>query len=267
MTTHMRTLLLTLVAAAPLLSAGCRQKMAEQPYYKPLEQSDFFPDGRSARPLERGVIHRSQYLETDPLVTGLTREEWANSYKFRVPVADIDAPPLTDEQRKEHSVGAPRYAPSDAAHKVYVDDFPFRITQADLKRGQERYSIFCAVCHGPLGNGMGKIRERGYLTPTSFHTKVLTEDEEQQRAAEQAKGKGDLKGDIGYSRAYKLWGHRVPMDEAPVGYFFEVITKGYGGMPNYAAQIAPADRWRIIAYVRVLQLSQNAGTPEAGGKK
>ena len=247
--------------------SGCRQKMAEQPYYKPYEPTEFFADGRSARPLERGVIHRAQYLETDPLVTGLARDEWARSYKFRVPVSDIDAPPLTDEQRKEQSVGAPRYAPADAAHKVYADEFPFRITQADLKRGQERYTIFCVACHGPLGNGQGKIWERGYLDPTSFHTKPVTADEDRVRVAERAKGKGDAPGEVGYSRGYRTLGHRVPMDEAPVGYYFEVITKGYGGMPNYAAQIPPADRWRIIAYVRALQMTQRAGTPEAGGKK
>ena len=60
------------------------------------------------------------------------------------------------------------------------------------------------------------------------------------------------------SREYSLWGHRVPMDKAPVGYYFEVITRGYGGMPSYSAQIPPDDRWRIIAYIRALQLSQHA---------
>ena len=75
-----------------------------------------------------------------------------------------------------------------------------------------------------------------------------------------------------------MWGIDMPMDQAPIGYYFEVITKGYGGMPSYAAQIPPDDRWRIIAYIRVLQMSQNADPtklpPEiqklladAGGKK
>ncbi len=139
---------------------------------------------------------------------------------------------------------------------MYADEFPFQITQADLKRGQDRYTIFCAVCHGPLGNGQGKIWERGYLTPTSFHTKPVTTTE----VAAKNKDEG-----LGLSRGYKLWGHRVPMDEAPVGYYFEVITKGYGGMPSYSAQISPADRWRIIAYVRALQMTQRADA--AGGKK
>jgi hypothetical protein len=123
------------------------------------------------------------------------------------------------------------------------------------------------VCHGTLGNGQGKIWERGYLTPTSFHTRKVSPTEI------------DVKNPqgLGTSRGYSLWGHTVPMDEVPVGYIFEVITKGYGGMPSYSAQIPPQDRWRIIAYIRVLQLSLRPDAklpPEvknlldgAGGKK
>lgn len=254
MTSQARTAVRPLLVALVALSAGagCRQKMADQPYYRPLEQTEFFADGRASRPLERGVVHRGQYLEIDPLVTGLTRAEWDRAYEYGVPVAKLDAPAFTDAQRLERAVGAPRYAPSSAI-KVYAEEFPFAITQADLKRGQERYTIYCAVCHGPLGNGQGKIWERGYLTPTSFHTKPVT--------APEVPAKNKDEG-LGLSRGYKLWGHTVPMTDAPVGYYFEVITKGYGGMPSYSAQITPADRWRIIAYVRALQLTQ-----QAGGKK
>lgn len=248
-------------------TGGCRQKMADQPYYRPLEPTEFFADGRSSRPLERGVVHRAQRLETDPLVTGLTAAEWDRSYRFGTATGDMtpdakggakgdgkDAPTLTDAQRLERAVGAPRYAPGDAANKIYADEFPFQITQADLKRGQERYTIYCAVCHGALGNGQGKIWERGYLTPTSFHTRPVN-------AAELAEKNEAERPTHGHSRGYKIWNHRVPMDEAPVGYYFEVITKGYGGMPSYSAQIPPGDRWRIIAYIRALQMTQ------AGGKK
>lgn len=69
----MRTLVLAAVVAAGALGSGCRQKMADQPYFRPYEPSEAFADGRSNRPLERGVIHRGQHLEIDPLVTGLTR--------------------------------------------------------------------------------------------------------------------------------------------------------------------------------------------------
>jgi mono/diheme cytochrome c family protein len=252
---------LVLIAALFLTSAGCRQKMAEQPYYRPYDATDFFEDGRSERPLERGVIHRAQYLETDPLVTGLTREEWGRIYSKEgtPPKADLNAPPPI--VNRDATFGAPRFDPPGFDAKkdggephpgpaIYAQSFPFEIKKQDLKRGEERFTIYCAVCHGPLGNGQGKIWERGYLTPTSFHTTMVGDHEID------AKNPRDIP--LGYSRGYAIWGIKIPLRDVPVGYIFEVVTKGYGGMPNYAAQIAPADRWRIIAYVRALQLSQYA---------
>jgi len=239
--------------------SGCRQKMAEQPYHKPYEESEFFADMRSNRPLERGVIHRGQFLETDSLVTGLTSKEWDLAYEYAVP-AKPDTPPLTDAESIKRAVGAPRYDQRIAANlKVYVDEFPFAITKDDLTRGQERYTIYCAVCHGPLGNGQGKIWERGYLTPTSFHTTKVDKDEVDMAA------KTPRDNPHGYSRGYGTWGIQIPMRDVSVGYLFEVITKGYGGMPSYSAQISPADRWKIIAYIKVLQLSQR--TPAASLSK
>jgi mono/diheme cytochrome c family protein len=250
---------LCLAAGICLLgSTGCRQKMAEAPMYKPYEASEMFSDGRSARPLERGVIHRGQYLETDPLMTGFTREEWGRIYstdeKTRPDFSKAAAP----IENREQAVGSPRFDPpgfksggtAHAGPQIYVNEYPFKITEHDLKRGQERFTIYCAVCHGPLGNGQGKIWERGYLTPTSFHTEKVGEHEVD------AKNPRDIP--LGYSRGYALWGIKIPMREVPIGYIFEVISRGYGGMPSYSAQIAPADRWRIIAYVRTLQFSQYA---------
>ncbi|MDY3562293.1 cytochrome c [Gemmata sp. JC673] len=265
--TRARLLALALLSALPL-AGGCRQKMSDQPYYRPLEETEFFPDKRASRPIERNTIHRGQYLESDPLVTGLTQDEWKRAYEYSRPIAKLDAVTVSEEDRKTRAFGAPRFAPGDAT-KVFVDEYPFQMTHADLKRGQERYTIFCAVCHGPYGNGQGKIWERGYLTPTSFHTKEVTADEVKLKNPAEK---------LGYSRGYKLWGHEVAMPDAPVGYYFEVITKGYGGMPSYSAQIDATDRWRIIAYVRLLQLSQSADAAklppelkklvdEAGGKK
>lgn len=270
MTTTARYSLIAL-AAVSLASSGCRQRMADQPYYRPLEQADFFPDGRASRPIERGTVHRAQRLETDPIATGLTFEEWVRAYDFAVPVNLEAAVKRDDTDKVARAIGAPRYAPNDAdlKHKVYVTEFPFQIKTADLKRGQDRYTIYCAVCHGPLGNGQGKIKERGYLHPTSFHSKMIDEAAEKKDSNPQG---------VGTSRGYSLWGHTVKMEDAPVGYFFEVITKGYGGMPNYSAQISAPDRWRIIAYIRVLQMSQHTDRaklppeiqnllPAAGGTK
>lgn len=103
---------------------------------------------------------------------------------------------------------------------VYGNELPFPLTHAVMDRGQERYNIYCAPCHARVGDGNGMIVQRGFKHPPSFH---------QQR-----------------------------LRNAPVGYFYEIISRGLGAMPDYAAQIKPADRWAIAAYLRALQMSQNA---------
>jgi mono/diheme cytochrome c family protein len=107
---------------------------------------------------------------------------------------------------------------SAATGGSYVDRFPFPVTQRLLDEGRVRFNVYCAVCHDRLGNGYGRIVLRGYLRPPSLHAERLR--------------------------------------EAPVGYLFGVITNGHGAMPDYATQIAPRDRWAIVAYVKTLQLSQ-----------
>ncbi len=195
-----------------LLSTACQQKMAHQPYYRPLEETEFYPDHRSARPIERGTISIDQAAEDDSLVSGLSTAG------------------RSSRPRGEGVAAIPAGAPDRVSN--YVDEFPFEITSKDLQRGMERYTIFCTPCHSPLGDGRGKIVERGYLKPTSY----LGEN----------------------SRGFGRYSVTLPLRDAPVGYYFEVITRGYGGMPDYAQQIPPADRWRIIAYIRALQLSQSA---------
>jgi hypothetical protein len=92
------------------------------------------------------------------------------------------------------------------------------------------------VCHDAAGTGHGKIVERGYTMPPSYHSS--------------------------YSRGLERRGVKVLLREAPVGYLFEVVSKGYGAMPDYATQVPPPDRWRIVAYIRTLQYSQHAPLDE-----
>ena len=98
--------------------------------------------------------------------------------------------------------------------------FPFEITESVVKRGQERYNIYCSPCHDALGTGQGMIVRRGFKRPNSYHIDRLR--------------------------------------QAPVGYYFDVITNGFGVMPGYAEQVPVKDRWAIISYIRALQLSQHA---------
>ena len=100
------------------------------------------------------------------------------------------------------------------------DGLPIPLTEATMERGQERYNVYCTPCHSRVGNGNGMIVQRGYKPAGNFHTDRLR--------------------------------------NAPLGHFFAVITNGYGAMPDYASQLTPEDRWAVAAYVRALQLSQNA---------
>ncbi len=172
-----RALLLSLAFISLSLVAGCRQDMHNQPKYIPLRGSEFFPDGRSERPLVPGTVPRGELRADAAYYTGLAGDN-------------------------------------------IVDAIPTPVTREMLKRGQERFNIYCAPCHSVLGDGNGEIVRRGYLRPPSFHDERLR--------------------------------------NAPLGHFYRVMTYGSGAMPDYAQQIEPADRWAIVAYIRALQLSQAA---------
>jgi cytochrome c553 len=101
-----------------------------------------------------------------------------------------------------------------------ITEFPLPITREVLERGRERFEIYCAPCHGRTGEGNGMIPQRGYPHPPSYHIDRLR--------------------------------------TAPVGHFFDVITRGYGVMYSYANRVEPEDRWAIAAYIRALQLSHDA---------
>jgi mono/diheme cytochrome c family protein len=160
--------------------AGCRQDMHDQPKFKPLARSDFFPDLRSARPLPDGTVARGQQHEDTYFYSGMI--------------------PGTNNPG---------------------DWMPFPVTADVLQRGRERFNIYCAPCHSRLGDGNGFVPGRGFARrPPSFHIDRLR--------------------------------------QAPLGYFFDVMTHGFGMMPDYASQIPPNDRWAIVSYIRALQLSQSA---------
>jgi mono/diheme cytochrome c family protein len=107
----------------------------------------------------------------------------------------------------------------DAAGNV-VAELPVPATKQLLERGYQRFDVFCSPCHGRLGDGHGMAVRRGFKQPPSFHDDRLR--------------------------------------DSPVGYYFDVMTHGFGVMPSYAPSIPPEDRWAIAAYLRVLQLSQRA---------
>lgn len=109
-------------------------------------------------------------------------------------------------------------ATAAAAVPTGEDGFPFKVTREILDRGQNRYNISCLPCHGALGDGNGMIALRGIRRPPSYHDERLR--------------------------------------KAPTSYFYDVITNGFGAMSSYSDQLTPEDRWKVIAYVRVLQLSQ-----------
>lgn len=189
--------------AAAIVCCGCQQKMAGQPSYQPLEPCEFFADGRSARPAVPGTVARG-HLRTDAaLYTGRKSIDPRAS----VTAAAISLP-AADEKKNSFDDNVD-----------FVDSFPLPVDRSLIEHGRNRYLIYCVLCHDPLGTGRGKIVERGYTRPPSYH---------------------------------------IPrVRNAPVGRLFAVVTEGYGSMPSYAAQIPTEDRWAIVAYVRALQLSQH----------
>lgn len=186
--------LAAVVLTLSVLSLGCRNDMHNQPRYKPLSATDFFGDGRSARPTIDDTVARGQLR--------------------------VDAPRFTGKENGKD-----------------IDYFPIQITHDDLERGQQRFNIYCSPCHGRLGDGNGMIVSRGFRQPPSYHDERLR--------------------------------------TAAVGHFFDVMTNGYGSMYSYASRVAVDDRWRIAAYIRALQFSQDpngqnskaaAAAPATGAK-
>jgi mono/diheme cytochrome c family protein len=191
---------------AALALAGCQQQMAVQPSLKPMAACDFSPHGSASRLPVTGTIARGHLHVNSAFYRGRPRSErdGAPGDDDRVKAAEPSAQPTISAEAKQNANVA--------------TEFPLPVTRELLEHGRNRYMIYCVVCHDALGTGRGKIVERGYTRPPSYHIKRLR--------------------------------------EAPIGHLFVVASEGYGSMPAYAGQIPARDRWAIVAYVRALQLSQ-----------
>jgi len=183
-----------------LAGTGCRRDMQDQPKMKPYRGTTFFTDGLSGRQPIQGTIPRG-FLRTD-----------TEYYTGKKSGATPSASPAASPAAAQAVAGQVNAFPDD------LETFPFPVTEDTVRRGRERYDIFCSVCHGMTGNGDGMVVRRGFRRAASFNDDRLR--------------------------------------QAPVGHFFDAITNGWGAMPSYAAQIPVQDRWAIVAYIRALQLSQ-----------
>lgn len=233
---------LGLLLGVAALTSGCQQKMADQPAPRPYEATRAFGVQQpSLRGLERGVVHRAQAASDDPMVQWLT-PQGQNPQVSAAWRASVDPNGQT-----QPTAGAPTSLDN------FVKEFPFEVTDADLKRGQTQYNAVCAICHGGAGYGNGKIPERGFLKPPSYHLDPKGE----QKDAGHFVGEAPKDLAVGHSRGFDRYGIKVPLKDVPVGYIYQVIYWGYGGMGSHETQVPiVADRWRIIAYVRALQYSQ-----------
>ncbi len=166
--------------AAILFASGCHQGMWNNSRIKPLERATFYASGASSQAIPEGTV---QFGKAD-----------ASEYDVLFTTGKING--------------------------VDSPVFPMEITKDVLKRGQERFNIYCAPCHSQTGDGRGMIVQREMKLAGNYHQDRLR--------------------------------------QAPPGYFFDVITNGFGVMYSYASRITPQDRWAIVAYIRALQLSQNA---------
>lgn len=178
---------LAALAVCALTIMGCKKEdMAVQPKLRTYEPTVMFKDGSEARPLVAGVVSRPPGKGTPGIPFA---QRWAPG-----PDGSADVPPASV--------------------------IPFPVTREFIARGQERYNIYCAVCHGRLGDGNGMIAQRGFVPPPSFHNDRLSDP-----------------------------------NQTPDSHFYDVISNGYGAMFSYAERVAPNDRWAITSYIRVLQTS------------
>ncbi|HZG53918.1 MAG TPA: cytochrome c, partial [Pyrinomonadaceae bacterium] len=227
--------------------SGCRQDMQDQPRYEVYEPSRSFSDGQSSRPYVEGTVARGYRDVNTAYYTGKNaagasgggaggQSAGGGTGGGLAPMtsASVNAPNAQGANTGGTQTGGDVNVRGNVAGNVPggagqtgtpggVNEFPFAITAKELDRGEERFNIYCAMCHGQTGYGDGMIVRRGFRRPPSLHDDRLRNES--------------------------------------LGHFFDVITNGWGAMPDYSQEIPPRDRWAIIAYIRALQLSQN--TPAA----
>jgi mono/diheme cytochrome c family protein len=188
-----------LLTFAFLTGCGVRFDMQDQPRYKAYKESNFFADKRGSRNLPEGTVARGFLKDDKALYTG------------KIDNPNLNAPVQTTTDASGNTLVSS--FPND------IDEFPVPVTKELVDRGQDRFNIYCIVCHGPVGNGDGMIVRRGFPKPPTYHDDRLR--------------------------------------NAPVGHFFDVITNGWGKMNSYADKLSAADRWAVVAYIRALQVGQN----------
>lgn len=172
-------------------------------------------------PSEKPPIHVNPNMDQQPRYDAQAQSDFfADGATMRVPPAGTVARGFL----RDDSVMFTGRMPDS----TLIPEMPAPKTLNVLRRGQERYNIYCSPCHSRVGNGQGIMIQRGYLPPPSFFEERLL--------------------------------------LAPDGHYFDVITNGIRNMPAYKYQIPVQDRWAIVAYVRALQRSQTAtlqDVPEA----
>jgi mono/diheme cytochrome c family protein len=220
--------------------------MQDQPRYEYYEAGDrkFFPDGAASRPLVEGTVprqtkgeyrDREDYFFTGKTAAGAAGKTatlpgggaqtgaQAGGMGTAQPMSSVGVS-LNALAGASSNVGGNSAGGVPGAREAAAtggpDNFPVTIDETALRRGQQRFQIFCSACHGMTGEGDGMIVRRGYRKPPSFYDDRLQEG------------------------------------VTPAAHFFDVITNGWGAMPDYASQIPVEDRWKIIAYLRALQLSR-----------
>jgi mono/diheme cytochrome c family protein len=219
--------------------------MQDQPRYEYYEPGDrkFFPDGASSRPTVEGTVprqtgpyrDREDYFYTGRAAGGggspVTGQPGGGAQSgaqsggtgAAVPAmqTDVASGALANASRLVRgNVAGGVPGAREAAMTGAPDVFPIPIDKAALERGRERFEIFCSMCHGMTGEGDGMIVRRGFQRPPSFYDDRLQEG------------------------------------TTPASHFFDVITNGWGAMPDYASSVPAEDRWKIIAYLRALQLTR-----------